>query len=160
MPFLLAAQERHHDRVRTSRIARKITIGAAVGVCTLVAYLAWLGWDQDMDLHADGSVTGPYEGWQVLGLVISLAAIAGWAGWRASPWVGTLVTTAATTTSWTVDAVTDAAEVNDGLWPIGAVTVAVGTFAGTLIVALLADQRAKAAQVSGQMNLPRASSKG
>ncbi|AOR36579.1 hypothetical protein BFF78_40900 [Streptomyces fodineus] len=31
------------------------------------AWTAWLGWDQQRDAHPDGSTTGPYEAWQVIG---------------------------------------------------------------------------------------------
>lgn len=38
----------------------------------LTAWAAWLGWDQHRDVHPDGSETGPYEPWQVIGLVVTL----------------------------------------------------------------------------------------
>lgn len=44
-------------------------------VVTMTLWAAWLGWDQHRDVHPDGSETGPYEAWQVIGLVLSLLTL-------------------------------------------------------------------------------------
>jgi hypothetical protein len=47
---------------------------------TVLAYLAWLGWDQQR--NRDG--TGPYEAWQVVGLALTLALVAAVSSWRSA----------------------------------------------------------------------------
>jgi hypothetical protein len=111
-----------------------IVLGLAVA--TLANYLAWLGWDQKKDISPDGSISGPYQPWQVVGLVLGVVLISAIGGWRGYPWVASIVTAVVLTLCWSVDAVTDPG--NDGLWPVGAITVAVGAFTGLTIVARLA----------------------
>jgi len=53
-----------------------------LAVMTLAVWAAWLGWDQHRDVQPDGSVTGPYEAWQVIGLVLTLLAPVYWAASR------------------------------------------------------------------------------
>ncbi|MEU1347873.1 hypothetical protein [Streptomyces sp. NPDC005795] len=54
----------------------------ALAVTTLAAWAAWLGWDQHRDVQPDGSETGPYQAWQVIGLVLTLMAPVYWAASR------------------------------------------------------------------------------
>ncbi|MCX5411318.1 hypothetical protein [Streptomyces sp. NBC_00059] len=49
---------------------------------TLALWAVWLGWDQHRDIHPDGSSTGPYEAWQVIGLVLTLLVPLYWAASR------------------------------------------------------------------------------
>jgi hypothetical protein len=111
-----------------------IVLGLAVA--TLANYLIWLGWDQEKDISPDGSASGPYQPWQVVGLVLAVVLISAIAGWRGYPWVAGIVPAVVLTLCWSVDAVTDPD--NDGLWPVGAIMVAVGAFTGLTIVARLA----------------------
>jgi uncharacterized membrane protein YccC len=83
-------------------------------------YLVWLGWDQR------------YEAWQVVGLVVGLAALACFASWRQRPEVGIVVIPVVMTLCFSVDAAPEAP-----LWAIGAVRVALGTLIGTTLVASL-----------------------
>lgn len=53
-----------------------------LAVITLAIWAAWLGWDQHRDVQPDGSETGPYEAWQVIGLVLTLLAPVYWAASR------------------------------------------------------------------------------
>lgn len=53
-----------------------------LAVMTPAVWAAWLGWDQHRDVQPDGSVTGPYEAWQVIGLVLTLLAPVYWAASR------------------------------------------------------------------------------
>ncbi|WP_106970278.1 hypothetical protein [Kitasatospora phosalacinea] len=91
----------------------------------LLAWAAWLGWDGEKDVLPDGTVSGPYEAWQVLGLVVTVgaavcrsahrgevsAAVAGSAaGLAAAAWV-----------DWSGE--------GDGLYVVGVATVLVGTLA-------------------------------
>ena len=50
---------------RTRRAATGLWIGVILAVASLVNYLAWLGWDRERDVAPDGSLSGPYEPWQV-----------------------------------------------------------------------------------------------
>jgi hypothetical protein len=93
-------------------------------------WAAWLGWDQHHDVHPDGSTTGPYEVWQVAGLVLTLLVPVYWAASRryfAGAVLGTtLGLTAAAYYDWSDDAT--------GLFVIGVVLVMLGSFAATAAV--------------------------
>ncbi|MEH0635151.1 hypothetical protein QBA35_17755 [Streptomyces bottropensis] len=103
-------------------------------VASLTMWAAWLGWDQRRDLHPDGSSTGPYEPWQVIGLVLTLLVPVVWAASRghiASAVVGTTAgLTAASFYDWSDDA--------SGLFVIGVMMVALGTAAMTTALSFLA----------------------
>ncbi|MEV4561216.1 hypothetical protein AB0K51_30075 [Kitasatospora sp. NPDC049285] len=107
----------------------------------MTAWAAWLGWDQLRDIHPDGSVTGPYEAWQVIGLVVTLLPAVGWAAFRryvADAVVGTTAgLTAALGYDWSDD--------GSGLFVIGAGLAAAATLAATtalcaLVVTLTPDR--------------------
>ncbi|WP_405014934.1 hypothetical protein [Kitasatospora sp. NBC_01539] len=97
----------------------------------LAAWAAWLGWDQHRDVHPDGSETGPYEAWQVIGLVLTLLVSVYWAASRrhvASAVVGTSAgLTAAVLYDWSDD--------SSGLYVVGAGMVMVGSLLVTSAVA-------------------------
>lgn len=103
---------------------------------TAIAYMAWLGWDQTYDLQPDGSRTGPYQTWQVLGLTLTIGALAWASALRHGSVIGCLLITLTLTVCWSVDAATNA-EV-DGLWIIGAALVFIGSASGTSLTALVA----------------------
>lgn len=107
---------------------------AGLTAVTVVAYLALLGWDQAKTLDpATQNETGPYDAWQVVALVVALAGAAFIAG-RAGRFLAALVAIPVTLTlAFAVDAATDATA--DGLWPIGAALVALGSAAGVALVA-------------------------
>jgi hypothetical protein len=108
-----------------------------VGVGTFANYIGWLGSDQTKTLGSDGYLHGPYEPWQIVGAVLVLVLIAGVAGWRRHPWTAVATATLVMTVSFSLTAATDPR--SDGLWPIGAFIVAVGTFLGVGVVALVAN---------------------
>ncbi|MER7759218.1 hypothetical protein [Streptomyces sp. NPDC097619] len=54
------------------RVAGQVAAAGAVALVAALAWAGWLGWDGERDVHPDGSVSGPYEVWQVLGLVLTL----------------------------------------------------------------------------------------
>jgi hypothetical protein len=116
-------------------LRRAVTAAVAGGV-SAGGYLAFLGWDRHKTLGADGYLHGPYETWQVVALVLLLAGVAGWSGWRHDQVIGSLIATATVTIAWSIDAATD--RENDGLWPVGSFLVAIGTLAGSLLVSGLA----------------------
>jgi hypothetical protein len=109
----------------------RLVVVAVVSVVTVSACLALLGWDHT-SVGADGYLSGPYEPWQVITLVVILGVLAVWTGWRGRSGVGTVVATIALTVPWSVDAAHTAQ--NDGLWGVGAVMVATGTAAAFLLV--------------------------
>ncbi|MFF0161605.1 hypothetical protein ACFYRY_29290 [Streptomyces sp. NPDC005263] len=101
-----------------------ILVSAAV---SLAAWAAWLGWDQHRDVHPDGSTTGPYEAWQVIGLVLTLLLTVCGAAYRrhfAAAVLGTTVgLTAAAGYDWSDD--------SSGLWVVGVAMVMLGTLLAT-----------------------------
>jgi hypothetical protein len=92
----------------------------------VAAYFAWLGW------HAD-----PYESWQVMGLALTLAAVAAIAGWRHSGRAVVGTATLVLTLTWAADAASEATEDAD-LWPVGMVLVFIGAALGLSLVAFVA----------------------
>jgi hypothetical protein len=81
-------------------------------------------------VHPDGSTTGPYEAWQVIGLVLTLLAPVYWAASRrcfAGAVLGpTLGLTAAASYDWSDD--------SSGLWMVGVGMVMVGSLVVTAAV--------------------------
>lgn len=58
-----------------------LSILATAGA-SMAMWAAWLGWDQQYDVQPDGTMTGPYEAWQVIGLVLTLLVPVYWAASR------------------------------------------------------------------------------
>lgn len=98
-----------------------------LAVMTLAVWAAWLGWDQHRDVQPDGSVTGPYEAWQVVGLVVTLLAPVYWAASRryiAGAVLGvTLGLTVAAYYDWSDD--------SSGLFMVGVGLIMVGSLVVT-----------------------------
>ncbi|MEU3690598.1 hypothetical protein [Streptomyces narbonensis] len=107
------------------------SVSAAVA---MAVWAAWLGWDQHRDVHPDGSTTGPYEAWQVVGLGLTLLAPVCWAALREYAVAGV----AGTTAGLTVAAFYDWSDDASGLFLIGTILVMIGTLAVTSAVSLLA----------------------
>jgi hypothetical protein len=122
------------DPMDAEPAASAVWTAVLVAVATLAGYLGWLGWDQHKDAQPDGSLTGPYQSWQVAGLVLVLAAVAAVASLRGRPMIAVVVGTVVTTACFSVDAATEPPITNDGLWPIGAAMVALGTCGGLALV--------------------------
>ncbi|MFD3512598.1 hypothetical protein [Streptomyces sp. NPDC058657] len=99
----------------------------AMALLALGAWAAWLGWDQTRDVHPDGSSTGPYEAWQVIGLVLTLLIPLYWAAARrhlvAAVLSIPLGLTLATYVDWSDDA--------SGLFVIGVLMTLLGSLATT-----------------------------
>ncbi|KMS74788.1 hypothetical protein ACM01_12760 [Streptomyces viridochromogenes] len=93
---------------------------------SLAGWAAWLGWDQHRDVQPDGSTTGPYEAWQVIGLVLTLLVPVSWAAWRHV--TGAVL---GTTAGLTVAACYDWSDDASGLYGVGVGMVMLGTFAVT-----------------------------
>ncbi|MFE8947376.1 hypothetical protein [Streptomyces sp. NPDC007856] len=113
----------------TRAVAHLLPILVLTGV-SLAAWAAWLGWDQQRDVHPDGSTTGPYEAWQVIGLVLTLLAPVCWAASRrhlAGAVLGpALGLTLAAFYDWSDD--------SSGLFIIGVGLVMIGSLVTTALV--------------------------
>jgi hypothetical protein len=103
-------------------------------VSTIAAYLIFLPWGAQKELGADGYLHGPYEANQVIGLVVALVLIGAVTGWF-SEWLAPWAVPPVLTLMWSLDAMNNVE--NDGLWPVGAAMVLVGTTAATLVVVLV-----------------------
>lgn len=101
-----------------------------LAVLTLAVWAAWLGWDQHRDVQPDGTATGPYAAWQVIGLVLTLLAPVYWAASRryiAGAVLGVTV-------GLTVAAYYDWSDDSSGLYVVGVGMVMVGSFLVTAVV--------------------------
>ncbi|MEW2130139.1 hypothetical protein [Streptomyces sp. NPDC005435] len=102
----------------------------ALAALSIALWAAWLGWDQHYDAHPDGSVSGPYEPWQVVGLVLTLLVPVCWAASRRrsrAAIVGVPLGLAiAAFYDWSDDA--------SGLFGVGVLLVLVGSVAATTVV--------------------------
>ncbi|MFG2128970.1 hypothetical protein ACGFNV_14395 [Streptomyces sp. NPDC048751] len=106
-----------------------LSIPVLAGI-SLAMWAAWLGWDQHRDVQPDGSTTGPYEAWQVIGLVLTLLVPVCWAASRRYIAGAVLGTTA----GLTVAAFWDWSDDASGLFMVGVVLVMMGTLAVTAAV--------------------------
>ncbi|MDC0770000.1 hypothetical protein [Streptomyces sp. HD] len=94
---------------------------------SMAGWAAWLGWDQQYDVHPDGSTTGPYAAWQVIGLVVTLLVPVYWAASRRYD-VGAVL---GTTVGLTVAAYYDWSDDVTGMFGIGVAMIMMGTFGVT-----------------------------
>lgn len=98
------------------------------------AYWGWLGWDHTYQTDPQtGIASGPYETWQVIGCVLTLAAIAIAAGIAQRGKVAVMTMPLAFTLAWAIPA---AAEDESGLFGVGAVLIFVGMLAASAVLAL------------------------
>jgi hypothetical protein len=121
----------HAQHARPGRRARHEPrsadwVGAGVAVATLIAYVAWLGWDQVKDVAPDGSTSGPYQAWQVVGLVATLGVIGVVGGWMGRPLATAAAAAIAMGACFAIDGATEPPIYNDGLWVVGAFFTTVG----------------------------------
>ncbi|MFQ3555821.1 hypothetical protein QZN11_03275 [Streptomyces gramineus] len=114
------------------RGALPVLAPAAVAVA---AWAAWLGWDQRYDVRPDGSVSGPYEGWQVGGLVLTLLIAVAWATARGH----SAAAVAGTSAGLALAAFVDWSGDGDGLFMVGVALVAVAAFVCSAVVSAVTD---------------------
>ncbi|WP_411078112.1 hypothetical protein [Streptomyces sp. cmx-10-25] len=99
----------------------------------VVMWAAWLGWDQHYDVHPDGSTTGPYEAWQVIGLSLGLLVPVCRAAFRGHGAAAVLGTSGGLTLAAAYDWSDDAS----GLFVIGAGMITIGSAAAAALAAVL-----------------------
>ncbi|MER5517732.1 hypothetical protein [Streptomyces sp. NPDC002763] len=116
-------------------VLRMVLPALASAAVSAAAWAAWLGWDQQYDVRADGSTSGPYEAWQVGGLVLTLLVAVGWAAARGHSAAAVGGTTAGLTLAAYVDWSGDAS----GLFVVGVGLVMVGTFVASAVVSAVVD---------------------
>ncbi|WP_326785265.1 hypothetical protein [Streptomyces sp. NBC_00151] len=114
-------------------VPQLVSILLLAGV-SLAVWAAWLGWDQHRDVHPDGTTTGPYEAWQVIGLVLILLAPVYWAASRRYLAGAVLGTTA----GLTVAAYYDWSDDSSGLFVVDVGLVMIGSLAVTAVVSAIA----------------------
>ncbi|MFE1443295.1 hypothetical protein [Streptomyces sp. NPDC058739] len=117
------------ERRRAER-ARELTVGLVLAGVAVGAWAGWLGWDQQRDVHPDGSTTGPYEAWQVIGLVLTLVGPLCWAAWRRH----TDAAVAGVPLGLAFAAYVDWSDDASGLYMVGVVTLLLGSLAATAAV--------------------------
>ncbi|WP_405105559.1 hypothetical protein OG559_18980 [Micromonospora sp. NBC_01405] len=118
--------------MNTSTRTRALLGGLVLAVATVAVWWAWIGWDTEYTVDpVTDSVSGPYDVWQVVGCVLSLAVVAVVGGWVLRPWLVAPVMTVAFTVAWAWRAATSD---DSGLWAVGAVLVLLGMAAGTTAV--------------------------
>lgn len=110
-------------------VAHLLSILVLAGL-SLAAWAVWLGWDQHRDVHPDGSTTGPYEAWQVIGLVLTLLVPVCWAASRRHL-AGTVL---GPTIGLPLAACYDWSDDSSGLFVIGVVLVMIGSLVTTVVV--------------------------
>src|SRR5262245_19211090 len=109
-----------------------VTLGSAL--LTALAYLGWLGWHAEKHLvPGTHRIEGPYESWQVIGLVLTLVGIVAVASWFSRGWSVVVMVTGVVTLMWAGDAATQSSD-DASLWPIGAVLIFVGAALGLSLV--------------------------
>ena len=112
--------------------AAATAVGAAV--VAVLAHLLWLGWHTPKELDpATLEESGPYEPWQVVAVVLTLAVVVAVGAWLRRPLAVVAGTVVGTTGSLAADWAT--APDADGLWVVGAGLVAVGSAVGASALA-------------------------
>lgn len=141
--------EKARDSLRTRWAGVLLAALAALG--TAAAYLIWLGWHASKDIHPDGSQTGPYEEWQVVGLVLTIAIITVGLG-LSGHYVASFAIPPTLTILWSWDAAT-LPDSGPSFWPIGAFLIGVGSIAtvpvAASVVAAIASRPALASRSQG-----------
>ncbi|WP_406434060.1 hypothetical protein [Streptomyces sp. NBC_01589] len=117
-------------RQRLLKLVPQLLAILLLAAVALAAWAAWLGWDQHRDVQPDGTTTGPYEAWQVIGLVLTLLAPVYWAASRryiAGAVLGIPV-------GLTVAAYYDWSDDSSGLFMVGVGMVMVGSLVVTAVI--------------------------
>jgi hypothetical protein len=118
---------------------RDAVAGAVIAVMSAGLYIAWLGWDQEYQVDpVTGALSGPYETWQVVGVVACLGLVALVAGLLGLRTVCRVAMPVAFALCFAIDGITDAN--SDGLWGVGAAMTFGGAWAGANLVGLAGER--------------------
>ena len=116
-------------------------LAAAAGLvaATTLTYVVLFSWDTRKTIDpATGTLTGPYSAWQVIVCVVVLVAL-GVVTVRRSRRDLVFLIPGVFTACWSVQAAHD--PYGDGLWPVGALLVLLGTLAGAALLRFLVPPR-------------------
>ncbi|MGN9791798.1 hypothetical protein ACTMTU_11995 [Streptomyces sp. OZ13] len=117
-----------------AKLVPQLAAGLVLAALSVGAWAAWLGWDQQRDVQPDGSTTGPYEAWQVIGLVLTLLALVYGAVSR-----NYIAAVAGIPVGLTAAAYYDWSDDSSGLFMVGVLMVMAGSLAVTAgVTALIA----------------------
>ncbi|MEU3032791.1 hypothetical protein ACPCBC_17215 [Streptomyces incarnatus] len=128
------------------KLAKQSVWVLGLGVVAGGLWGGWLGWDQYRDVGAGGVGSGPYQVWQVAGLVVSLLVVVCWAALRRH----TVATVAGTTIGLTLAAWCDWSDDSSGLFAVGVAMVMVGSLGATGLVCALVGGVAPGARRAGR----------
>ena len=128
------------DQSAARRVARVLVLPVvliAVASAVVLLWQVWLGWDTQNNREPDGSLSEPYESWQIQGFVLTVAACAVLAGaaigiQEMSLLVGVVASGAlgvVTFRAWSSE--------SSGLFVVAVAICMVGAFVGTWIAAAL-----------------------
>ncbi|NHC14809.1 hypothetical protein [Motilibacter deserti] len=114
-------------------LARRLPVAVVLVAACFAAYWGWLGWDSEYQTDpVTGQTSGPYESWQVVGCVLTLAGTAVAAGLLGYGVVAVAVMPLAFTVAWSIPASSD----ETGLWGVGAFMILIGATVGGAVLAL------------------------
>jgi hypothetical protein len=120
----------------TSAARTPAPVGALVEILLLAAataasWFVWFGWDHEYQTDpVTGVASGPYETWQGVGCVLTLAVIGVLAAVRVNPVAAAVTMTVAFTAAWCA---TEMPGDSTGLAGVGAVMVLLGMGLGTAV---------------------------
>ncbi len=111
-------------------------VGAVLlALASAACWFGWLAWDRSYQVDpATGVASGPYDAWQVIGCALTLVGVTMVATTRLPPRIVIPLVPVAFTAAWSFTAATTDTQ---GLWPIGAALVLLGTLAGTTVATTL-----------------------
>ncbi|WP_329163059.1 hypothetical protein OHB49_24635 [Streptomyces sp. NBC_01717] len=120
-------------RQRLLNLVPQLLAVLVLAVLAPAVWAAWLGWDQHRDVHPDGSTTGPYEAWQVIGLVLTLLPLV--YGAVSRRYIAGAVL--GITVGLTIAAYYDWSDDSSGLFMVGVGMVMVGSLVVTAVVSVV-----------------------
>lgn len=122
-------------RVSRTRLRAAVLTYVVSAIAAAAGWWVLLGWDTRKTLGSDGYLHGPYGEWQVVALIAVLGVLSVWMGRRHSVVGGPTVAAISLAICFSISAQSGSASENDGLWPVGAVLLLIGSFAAITFVA-------------------------
>ena len=127
--------------VRMTRPRPAIVLSALLlALVAAASWWAWLGWDTTYQTDPrTGTVSGPYEAWQVIGCVLTLL-VAGLLGATLIHPRALILMPLGFAIAWSI---TSARDDDTGLWLVGAFMVLIGMSLGCVVVGLVGNGLAR-----------------